>query len=761
MIYDEIYEYLRDKIVRTNVNNPKANWGARLLSQHMDLEDLRDILIAVIDTIQMYFHTNNEGNPSGQANLSNVSMTVGRIVLEEIGYNPDQSEYQLMTDKIRTGDLFIEAFVRNDLLKMERLFEVNKNGDTVDAGYVLKVTLKWVAMLNICTKDLEKLQHTDTKPYTDGCLIKGEGNKRMQDRPWRRSATKLMSTPWRINEPVLEALRANRAMFVSDRPIDVPIDKDGTPDPYLELQELRRISKLADFIIVTAKAGHLVGKDFYQDMEADYRGRLYYKEPFLNFQGSDLARGIMVFGEEELMTEEGKWWLAVHTACSYNMSYDIDEIPSWCEADYKSHLMAENLDSISVDKFTLEDRVRWTNEYMDTILHAGRNRLLGEDAEKSVTFLACCIEWASIDDAERAGTPYYSRLPVGIDGSNNGWQHLGAISRDLRTGELVGLVAGEIQQDFYVQTAKELLTIDDPKLNNMPMKHVRKGISKRGSMTRAYSAGADKIGKNMWFDCRSAEFDKTYNITEEDCMVWAKELIRAIATVCPGPLSTMKYMQDLVVHHIGTYEKYRDGESAVAEWKQLQKELNNLWTTKKKVDWDDEDYEQQDKLIEEAKQFYSVLVKGNGASSTDWVTPSGFPVNYTAWREDDFKCKGTINGKRINHVLKVQTKVPDIHKYMCGISPNYIHSMDASHMANTIDNWEGTFGAVHDSFSTHASKVEDLLALTKDEFVKMYAEGNALEKIRQDITGGTDDVKQPTLGDLDIQEVYDSDYFFA
>ena len=33
----------------------------------------------------------------------------------------------------------------------------------------------------------------------------------------------------------------------------------------------------------------------------------------------------------------------------------------------------------------------------------------------------------------------------------------------------------------------------------MPMKHIRKGISKRGSMTRAYSAGDSKIGENMWF----------------------------------------------------------------------------------------------------------------------------------------------------------------------------------------------------------------------------------------------------------------------
>ena len=79
----------------------------------------------------------------------------------------------------------------------------------------------------------------------------------------------------------------------------------------------------------------------------------------------------------------------------------------------------------------------------------------------------------------------------------------------------------------------------------MPMKHIRKGISKRGSMTRAYSAGAAKIGENMWFDCRTEDFHDIYDITEEQCMSLAKILIKAINEVCPGPLKTMGYLQNL------------------------------------------------------------------------------------------------------------------------------------------------------------------------------------------------------------------------
>ena len=535
---------------------------------------------------------------------------------------------------------------------------------------------------------------------------------------------------------------------------------DGEVDEYLKLQNLRRVSKLMDFNFVTKKAWAVMDKPFYMEVDTDYRGRVYYKEPFLNFQGSDWARGIFEFHEGKPMTKDGEYWLAVHTAGSFNQSYSIDDIPTWCEADYRSYLESENLDSISVDKFTLNDRVRWTNENMEVIIAAGHERAFGEDAEKPVAFLACCVEWYQYDLARRDGRMYLSHLPIPIDGSNNGWQHLGAISKDERTGELVGLVAKEIQRDFYVQTAKELLKIDDEKLNAMPMKHVRKGISKRGSMTRAYSAGAEKIGKNMWFDCRSAEYDKKYGITQEDCEVWARDLIKAIDVVCPGPLNTMKYMQELIVHHLGSFEKYKDGERCVEDYAEISREMKMIWNKRRK-NWTEEESTRYRELQDMAKEYESVLVAGNGERAAKWTTVSGFPVNYEAYKSDKFKCRGTLNGQQINHVLLTYTEYPDIHKFMCGISPNYIHAQDASHMALTIDKWSGAFGAVHDSFSTHASDVEDMLAITSEVFIKMYDVDNYFDTIQENITGGTDKIQQPDRGSLEIQEVYDSDYFFA
>ena len=436
---------------------------------------------------------------------------------------------------------------------------------------------------------------------------------------------------------------------------------------------------------------------------------------------------------------------------------------------YKGHLEDEGLDNISVDKMTLEDRIMWTNEYMDEIIHAGKNSQFSDQAEKKISFLAACVEWYDFDCAYKDNRIHMTSLPIPIDGSNNGWQHLGAISKDSQTGGLVGLIPSEIQKDFYVQTAKEMINLcKDDRLNNildnMPMKSIRKGISKRGSMTRAYSAGSKKIAENMFFDCKSEDYHTEYDITQDDCTKLSKLLIKAIDRVCPGPLSTMSYLQNLAMYQLGTHVKVdSDGYEANTEYRNLSKIRDTLM--KKNFKTDEDLYELNDTVIK-LKEFTTSLKHGKGDDRIEWSTPSGFHVVYEKWIMQDRKARGRIKGYgnktgQVTHVALVPTRMPDRRGFICGMSPNYIHSMDASHMALVISEWDGSFAAVHDSFSTHASDVDKLLDLTKQVFIRMYDYDNYFEVIRNFITDAEDDVEQPTLGSLDIKEIENSDYFFA
>ena len=749
---NQVTEYLLEKIQGININNPKANSGGVLLKLHKNIEEDMDTLVGIaFHTIQINFTKDTSSSPAGTAGLTQVSSAIGLHVHQYIQREPVPWNMQ-----VRLGDLFVEAFYNCGYVDIY----YPKARDT---SYIVSATSEWLKLADIpAMMERMRLTGTHDRPPTK-VIIKGDDkNHSKDDREWTRAVHKLQAVGWRVNSRVLDALRANKDMFTNDTPV---LDNDA--------KEMKRRSKAVEWAFIIAKAKKLVDKDvFYQEVECDYRGRIYYSESFFSFQGSDLARGMLKFARAKPMTEDGNFWLAVHTANSANPSFNINEIPEYFTADYKSYLEAEGLESISVDKMTLEDRARWTRDNINVIIEAGRVGAIWPKAEKPVSFLACCLEWYDYNEAARDNRIHMSHLPIPVDGSNNGWQHLGAMSKDPHTGKLVGLVPQEIQSDFYVQTAKELnsLTTDERLaaiLEAMPMKHIRKGISKRGSMTRAYSAGATKIGENMWFDCKAEDYHDTYGITQDDCSKFAKILVKAINNVCPGPLSTMSYMQELAAYEIGRYEKYDlHGNRAGDGYKSLASKQKELYTKKDKTD---EELEELNDLTVQLRSYENRLVYGNGSDRLTWTTPSGFPVEYTCFNTATRKCRGTISGyktaaggaKNINHVARIPTTTPDIRGFMCGVSPNFVHSLDASHMALVIDDWHGEFGAVHDSFSTHACDVEGLIAKTKQRFIEMYLKDNFFDYIREQLTNNTDDVDQPTLGILDIEEVQDSDYFFA
>jgi DNA-directed RNA polymerase len=723
---------------------------------------MEDYVLKSISILQMQFTKDTSSSPAGTTTLTNASTKIGQSVGRELDREPLPWGSQ-----VSIGDLFIEALYNLNFIELSY-------AKTRNSCHIVSAAPRWFELGTIPPKGASfPLGATTTeKPKdivkmfqkingVDRPIIKGrlESDPLNKYAPWVQALNKLQQTAWTINKPVYDAMVLNREVFISEDPIE---DNDA--------KELKRRSKMVEWAFISEKARKLSELDeFYQYLDVDYRGRFYYCESFMNYQGSDLARGLFKFKHAKPMTETGLQWLAIHTASVFNMSYGIDEIPKWCTSDYKDHLEREGLDNISVDKMTLEDRIEWTNQYMTEIKEAGKHQQFSSEAEKKVSFLAACVEWYEFDCAFKDNRIHMTSLPIPIDGSNNGWQHLGAISKDEQTGDLVGLIPSEIQKDFYVQTAKEMINIcDDERLSSilaaMPMKSIRKGISKRGSMTRAYSAGSKKIAENMFFDCKSEDYHTEYGITQDDCTKFAKLLIKAIDKVCPGPLSTMTYLQDLSMYQLGSHVKLdSNGYEANAKYREYSQLRDDLMKKNFKTD---EDLEELNDVVIKLKQFTTRLKHGKGDDKIKWSTPSGFDVIYEKWIMQDRKARGRIKGYgnksgQVTHVALVPTRMPDRRGFICGMSPNYIHSMDASHMALVISEWNGCFAAVHDSFSTHASDVDRLLDLTKQVFIRMYDYENYFEVIRNFITDAEDDVEQPILGNLDIKEIENSDYFFA
>ena len=704
---EDLKDYLLERIRSDDLGvKPRRNLQLMRMidTDGVDMLDflIEDMIIFARKTIQRCF---KRSKVEGETAITQVSMAVGKYIVE--GWDSNNVNFR---DHVRVGDLIVEAFVMCGYLTISVGHMKSRKPVTIHA------TKKWgemeaLAGRSVCISS-EPIPVITSLIQNNGRSVIKTWDKskeykfiKYKNEPFVKAIDKLQATRWCVNKDVHQAILDNWEDFINNEVFNGEDEKEN------EKLYQRQASKNREVKEVMAIANKWLGKDFSFYLDADYRGRLYYSEPFFNFQGSDIARGQLVFAKGKLFNESASFWLGVHTACCFNQSYLVDEIPEWVTTDYRQVLLDEGLDTISVDKMTLEDRAMWTQQNIDVIVELGEMKFFADEAEKPISFLACCIEWYKYATTDG---DFYTRLPIPIDGANNGWQHLGAMSKDEHTGRLVGLVPTAIQNDFYVQIAKRLTERmpDWFEERQIPMKHIRKGIAKRAAMTRAYSCGQKKMSESMYSDCYQYGYTEEYNINTWDCDELSNQVIRSIQEVCPGPLETMRYLQRLA-----------------------EQEIIN-WAATYGTD------------------------RGQGI---EWTTPSGFPVVYECYRTRPVKvdCYGfnTPEGEiRFKHVIREKTDIPDRRGFMCGISPNFVHSMDASHMALVVANWEDDFGAVHDSFSTHASDVESLMSTTREQFVDMYDKENFYDVIP---FGKGYNGEVPTIGTLNIQEVNDSNYFFC
>ena len=149
--FKNITDYIRDKVSKTNVNNPKANSGAVLLALFPEFEEQVDHLVyTAFHTIQLHFTTDNSSNPAGTAKLTVTSSSIGLKVHKMIHREPVPWSMQ-----IRLGDLFIEAFHQLGYIDLYY-------ARTRDSSYIISATPKWIELAEI-PEVLTRINLTGTK----------------------------------------------------------------------------------------------------------------------------------------------------------------------------------------------------------------------------------------------------------------------------------------------------------------------------------------------------------------------------------------------------------------------------------------------------------------------------------------------------------------------------------------------------------------------------------------------------------------------
>src|SRR6056300_417708 len=231
---------------------------------------------------------------------------------------------------------------------------------------------------------------------------------------------KLSHTAWRINEPVFEVYK--QCMTSEQNPFKFT----------KEIDPIKRASLIIEAEAIQRLAEKHIGRPFYHLYNLDFRGRIYPNTAFLHEQSSDNAKGILMLDEAVPLGEEGYYWLCVHTANVWGN-----------------------------DKVSLEDRVEWVNEMMGAMLDYANDPMTFTgwmEADKPFSFLAACYEFSMLSNWHGDGyatEDFPSCLPVYIDGSNNGVQHLVAMSQDDEVAPLVNLVPQDLPGDVYMFIANK------------------------------------------------------------------------------------------------------------------------------------------------------------------------------------------------------------------------------------------------------------------------------------------------------------------
>lgn len=559
----------------------------------------------------------------------------------------------------------------------------------------------------------EVLQHADLSTVYDGLNILGK-------------------TAWKINKDILEM---GENCWENNIPIgDIPsrIDFEVPSEPIYPTsfnpklfqsykasitKRQRILQKNMDLRSLRCSAMLKINqankfKEFeriYFPYNLDFRGRAYPVPPHLSNVGSDLCRGMLTFSEEKPLGKRGLYWLKVHLA-----------------------------NFAGKDKMSFGDRANYVDDNMQNIRESVDNPLSGNKwwtkLDDPFQGLSTCREIIRAIDSGNSET-YMCSLPVHMDGSCNGLQHYAAIGRDTLGGKAVNLLEGDGPEDVYVGVMHEVIrrveeeaaldvvfenaddTLDKKQMkvlkNNKAAKLINglidRGVVKRTVMTSVY--GVTYIGARQQIQEKLEEKLKGKGCDIDEIERDIFSAAGYVATV------TMEVMGDLF-----------QGAKNIKTW-----------------------------LADCAR-----LLSQQG-HPVAWISPIGVPA-IQPYRQ-----------RRPRTVVTVMQSITivdenddlQVHKsrQCTAFPPNYIHSLDSSHMLMTaleMDRRGLAFSAVHDSFWTHACDIDEMNEALRDSFIELYSKP-LLQDLKDSWELRYPEVEFPDipeLGNLDLNEVKSATYFF-
>jgi len=474
---------------------------------------------------------------------------------------------------------------------------------------------------------------------------------------------------------------------------------------------------------------------FFLPWKADYRGRLYAETPWLTPQGGDAQKALLEFAQGRALDEKGAQALRLHGANLVRTSQIL-----------------EDLGIADRQVLTLDERIQWVCNHEGQILASAASPLTESfwwrtsGKKKPLQFLAFCCAYRCWRDNPQA--PIH--LPVQIDGTCNGLQHISALMGDEALAQAVNVLprADGLPGDIYSELAREAskslgslscapqdkhsfgLEVADRWLAESPIRRgwINRDTAKKVVMTIPYGASENSQAHDL-LESIAAEFEKEWanaclemldrllEWKEEDATENGRQPRRIFVARCgKGLFPEQRKLAfcadtDEVVKALAKKEWERKrtlaAYVALAIVRHLRSGLSKHYP---------------------AADDFSHWLKASANACANlpllWLTPLGFPVC-----QDKFKREGTSVSTRLGPVsVRIDVdhlgEVVDSGRQRDALLPNLIHSLDSTHLAMTLLDAKHhgvvNVGSIHDCLLCHPNDAITLGESVRRTFARLY-----------------------------------------
>ncbi|SOO46334.1 RNA polymerase [Yersinia phage fPS-50] len=557
-------------------------------------------------------------------------------------------------------------------------------------------------------------------------------------------------TAWKINKKVLAVV--NEIVNWKNCPVsDVPSSEKGElpqrPDDMdtneialkawkkeaagVYRMEKSRVSRRMSMEFTIAQANKFSQfKTIWFPYNMDWRGRVY-AIPMFNPQGNDMTKGLLTLAQGKPIGLDGLYWLKIHGA-----------------------------NTAGVDKVPFPERIKFIEDNHEHILASAADPLgytWWAEQDSPFCFLAFCFEYAGV---EHHGLNYNCSLPLAFDGSCSGIQHFSAMLRDEVGGKAVNLLPSETVQDIYnivAERVKEMLRTD---AINGEANNVETIVDKTtGEITERFKLGTKELAE-QWL-----AFGVNRSVTKRSVMTLAygsKEYgfrDQVLEDTIKPAIDNGKGLMFTQPNQAAGYMAKLIWEAVSVTVVAAVEAMNWLKSAAKLLAAEVKD-----------KKTKAVLRK---RCAVHWTTPDGFPV----WQEykkpvqtrlnlmflGQIRLQPTVNTNRDNGI--------DARKQESGIAPNFVHSMDGSHLRQTVNKAHSygvkSFALIHDSFGTIPADAGLLFKAVRETLVDTYEDNDVLADFYEQFADQLHESQldkmpaMPAKGNLDLQEILKSDFAFA